>query len=273
MANNSGASRREAMRLKAAAEEARGRRNSRILWISLAAVAVAVVVILALVVSKAMTGPGPISQEQAPRAEQQTPPNATESNGIEIKTQDVEPADDVPHLRIYEDPQCPGCAQTEGLFGPSVLQLIDEGKITAEVITAHFLDDALRNDASERAAIAGAAADAVGKYREFHTVMYENQPEEVKGGPGYTDEQLRVDFPALAGIEGEDLTAFQKLYDGRAFADFASDSDDQFVTDKISGTPTYKVGENKLEFVDDSRQPLIEPTAEDLLRAINEANA
>ncbi len=267
MANNSGPSRREAMRLKAAAEEARGRRNGRILWISLAVVAVAVVVILALVVSQSL------NKEATPMADQQTPPNATAINGIEIVTQDVEPADGVPHVKIYEDPQCPGCARTEEIFGPSVLQLIDEGKITAEVITAHFLDDGLRNDASERAAMAGAAADVVGKYREFHTVMYANQPEEVAGGPGYTDQQLRVEFPGLVGIEGEDLATYQELYDGRAFADFADKSDNQFTTDKISGTPTYKVGENKLEFSDDSGELIIEPTPEDLLRAINEANA
>ncbi len=264
MANNSGPSRREAMRLKAEAEEARGRRNGRILWISLAVVAVAVVVILALVVSQALG-------EQAPSSDQQTPPNATDSNGIAIPTEDVEPADDAPHLRIYEDPQCPGCARTEAIFGPVVLQLIDQGDITAEVITAHFLDDSLRNDASERAAIAGAAADAVGKFREYHAVMFENQPEEVVGGPGFTDQQLRVDFPALAGIEGEDLTTFQELYDGRAFSDFVDAADNQFVTDKISGTPTYQVGDTKLEFTDETGQLIIEPTPEDLLRAINEA--
>ncbi len=266
MANNAGPSRREAMRLKAQAEEARARRNSRILWISLAAVAVAVVVILALVITQTLG-------KDSPSAEQQTPPNATDNFGIELKTKDVEPAEDAPHLKIYEDPQCPGCASTEQTFGPVVLQLIDEGKITAEVITAHFLDANLQNDASERAALAGAAADAVGKYREFHTVMFENQPPEVAGGPGYTDQQLRVDFPAMAGIEGDDLTKFQELYDDRAFADFVSNSNEQFTVDKISGTPTYTVGENKLEFFDESNQPSIQPTAEDLLRAINEANA
>ena len=204
--------------------------------------------------------------------EQKTPPNATKINGIELQTQKVEPAEGVPHLKIYEDPQCPGCAQTEEIFGPSVLQLIDEGKITAEVITAHFLDGNIGNDASERAANAGAAADVVGKYRELHTVMFANQPEEAVAGPGYTDEQLRVDFPALAGIEGDDLTIFQELYDGRAFADFVDKSDMQFTTDEIAGTPTYRVGENQLEFADEVGELIIQPTADDLLRAITAAN-
>lgn len=266
MANNSGPSRREAMRLKAEAEEARGRRNALILWISLGVVAVAVVVILALVISQT------ISKKTPTAAEQIQPPNATETFGIEIKSNDVEPATDAPHLKIYEDSQCPGCAQYEELFGPVVLELLDEGKITVEVITAHFLDAPLKNDASERAAVAGAAADAVGKYREYHTIMFANQPPEVVGGEGYTEKQLREEFPSQAGIEGADLTKFQELYDGRAFADFVDSAGDQFNKDKISGTPTYKVGEKKLEFSDGQSQ-LIQPTAEDLMRAINEANA
>ncbi len=206
-------------------------------------------------------------------AKQQTPPNATALNGIEITSHDVKPANGVPHLKMYEDPQCPGCAQTEGIFGPSVLQLVDEGKITAEVITAHFLDGNIGNDASERAGNAGAAADVVGKYRELHTVMFANQPEEVVGGPGYTDKQLRIDFPDTAGIEGDDLTTFQELYDARAFADFVGNSDTQFTTDGIVGTPTYLVGDNQLEFADEAGQLMIQPTSADLLRAITEANA
>lgn len=263
MANNSGASRREALRVKAGAEAARRRRNERILWVSLAVVAVAVVVILAQMVSQAIF-------RNAPTAEQTRPPNATATHGIRIESRNAQPADDAPHLKIYEDPQCPGCASTEATFGPAVLQLIDEGKITAEVITAHFLDATLGNDASARAANATATADAVGRYREFRAAMFANQPTEEAGSPGYTEQQLRVDLPTLAGITGDELTRFQGLYDGRAFAEFVMESQAQFTRDKIQSTPTYKVNERVLEFFDASGQPIVEPTAEDLMRAINE---
>ena len=263
MANNAAPSRREAMRLKAQAEEARAKRNSRILWISLSAIAVVVIVIVALVVTQTLARNGTT-------ADQQTPPHATDSYGIEMTSQGVEPGADAPHLVIWEDFQCPACAAREEAFGPAVKQLVDEGKITVEIRTAHFLDAGLRNDASERAALAAASADAVGKFREFHETVYVNQPAE---GAGYTDQQLRVDFAAEAGIEGEDLTTFQDLYDGRAFQDFVDNAQKQFQTDGIQGTPTYMVGENKLEFADQANQVLIQPTPEDLLRAINEANA
>ncbi len=263
MANNSGPSRREAMRLKAEAEEARGRRNARILWVSLGAVALVVIVVLAMVIV-------PTLSSQTPTAAQIQPPNATENSGIEIVSRDVEPAADAPHVKLYEDPQCPGCAATENTYGDSVLQLIDQGEITAEVITAHFLDGNLGNDASERAAMAMAAADEVGRFREYHSIMFANQPTE---GSGYTEQQLRVDIPTEAGIEGADLERFQELYDGQAFADFAEASDEQFVDDGITSTPTYMVGDTRLQFTDAAGQPAIQPTPDDLLRAITEANA
>ena len=260
MANNSGPSRREAMRLKAEAEEARGRRNGRILWISLAVVAVAVVVILALVVSQALG-------KEAPSADQQAPPNATEGFGIQFESKDVEPAEGVPNLVIWEEFRCPACAEREQTFGPAIKQLVDEGRITAEVRTAHFFDANDGSDNSERAAMAAAAADAVGKYREYHVATYDIL---LSTGSGYTDQQLRVDIPAEAGIEGDDLVKFQELYDGRAFQDFVSNADDEFSTEGIQGTPTFKVGDNTLEFFDEQQELIIEPTAEDMLRAINE---
>ncbi len=263
MANNSGPSRREAMRLKAEAEEARGRRNARILWVSLGAVALVVVVILAMVIVPTLTS-------QTPAAEQMRPPNATENSGIEIVSKEVEPAADAPHLKIYEDPQCPGCAATENTYGSAILQLVDQGDITAEVISAHFLDGIIGNDASERAAMAMAAADEVGRFREYHSIMYANQPTE---GAGYTEQQLRVDVPTEAGIEGADLERFQKLYDSQAFAAFVDASDEQFETDEIAGTPTYSVGGETLTFFDrETNEVLIQPTAEELLDAIEEAN-
>lgn len=263
MANNAGPSRREAMRLKAQAEEARGRRNSRILWVSLAAVAVVVIVILALVITQSLG-------KDSPSANQQTPPNATETYGIEIKSQDVEPAADAPHLTIWEEYRCPACAQREEAFGPALDQLVDEGKITLEIGTAHFFDTQDGTDNSTRAAIAAASADAVGKFREFHSAAYTSF---LATGSGYSDQQLRVDIPAMAGIEGEDLVKFQELYDGGAFADFVDDANDEFRGSGLSGTPAFVVNGNQLEFFNqETEEVLIQPTPEDLLRAINEAN-
>lgn len=90
---------------------------------------------------------------------------------------------------------------------------------------------------------------------------------------GVTDQQLRVDFPTAAGITGADLTKFQGLYDSRAFGDFVASANNQFIVDKIPGTPAFKVGDVQLKFIDETTEEvLIQPTPEDLLRAITEAN-
>lgn len=237
MANNSGLSKRAALRQQQELEERR-KRNSRILGFGLGGVGLVVVVILAFVIVQTM------GQSRDQTANQQTPPNATEGYGIEIVSKDVEPAADAPHVVVYEDFQCPHCAEYDAAYGPMFEQLIDSGQITMEIRNATFMEINLMNDASTNAARAAAAADAVGKYREYHShAMSQQSP----SGAGYSDQQLRVDFPAAVGIEGEDLSTFQELYDTQAFADFVKDSNNAFQNSPATGTPAYFVGDNKIE--------------------------
>ncbi|GAB3820762.1 thioredoxin domain-containing protein [Tessaracoccus terricola] len=237
MANNSGLSKRAALRQQQELEERR-KRNSRILGFGLGGVGLVVIVILAIVIVQTL------GQNREQTANQQTPPNATEGYGIEIVSQDVEPADDVPHVVVYEDYQCPHCAEYEAAYGPMFEQLIDNGDITLEIRNATFMEINLMNDASTNAARAAAAADAVGKYREYHSYAMSQQS---SSGAGYSDQQLRVDFPAAVGIEGEDLTKFQELYDTQAFADFVDNSNKAFENSDATGTPAYFVGDTKIE--------------------------
>ena len=243
MANNSNLSRRAALR-KQQELEARRKRNTRMIGIGLGVLALVIAGIFGYVIWNTMSDKAP---DKAPAAEQLTPPNATEGHGIAIKSKSTQPAGDVPNVVLYEDSQCPICKDYETQFGNAMLQLIDEGKITLEVRTAYFLDYKIQQTpnkkSSQRAAMAAAAADAVGKYREYHKVIYENQPRE---GVGYTDQQLRVDFAAKAGITGDDLATFQKLYDTKAYADFAKNSHEAMGKAGIGGTPTYVVNGKKI---------------------------
>lgn len=254
MANNSGLSKRAALRQQQELEERR-KRNSRILGFSLGGIGLVVIVILAIVIVQTL------GQNREQTASQQTPPNATEGFGIEIVSQDAEPAEDAPHVVVYEDYQCPHCSEYEQAYGPLFEQLVDSGQITMEIRNATFMEINLMNEASTNAARAAAAADAVGKYREYHShVMSQQSP----SGAGYSDQQLRVDFPAAVGIEGEDLTKFQELYDTQAFADFVEDSNGKFQSEGISGTPAYYVGDTKFE-------PGGQTSAEGLMQVIQTA--
>lgn len=239
MANNSNLSKRAALR-KQQELEARRKRNARMLGVGMGVLALVVVTLIAVVIMNAVGS-------KAPAAEQLTPPNATEGHGIAIKSKNTQPAGDAPNVVVYEDYQCPACKAYEARYGSAFLQLVDEGKITFEVRTAYFLNDvnkATNKKSSERAALAAAAADAVGKYREYHQAVYENQPSHE--GDGYTDQQLRVDFAAKAGIEGDDLATFQKLYDTKAYADFAKKSYESMSEAGITGTPAYVVNGKKV---------------------------
>ncbi|MDO5083824.1 MAG: thioredoxin domain-containing protein [Arachnia propionica] len=258
MANNSNLSKRAALRRQQELEE-RQARQKRMMGIGLGVLAIIAVAIVAIVLTQVVGRNSNVA----------TPPNATEGHGIQLVSQDTKPSGEVPHLVIYEDYQCPGCKSREQEYGSVVTQLIDEGRITVEIRTAYFLDSVNRDGnakSSSRAALAAAAADAVGKYREYHKVVFDNQPNE---GAGFSDEQLRVDFAAQAGITGEALTEFQKLYDDKAYANFAEKSYKAMSENGITQTPTFTVDGKELKFYDEAtKSVLIEPTAESLMEAI-----
>ena len=245
MTNNSNLSKRAALR-KQQELEVRRKRKARMLGVGLGVLSLVVVATIVVVLVNAIGNKIP---EIDSTAEQLTPPNATEGHGIAIKSKNTQPASDVPNVVVYEDYQCPACKLYEAQYGNAFQQLIDEGKITLEIRTAYFLNDAnktVNKNSSERAALAAATADAVGKYREYHKVVYDNQP--AQEGDGYTDQQLRVDFAAKAGITGDDLTTFQKLYDTKAYAEFARQSYQALGEAGITGTPAYVVNGKKIHF-------------------------
>lgn len=256
MANNSSLSRREALRQQQEQEERR-RRNKRLITTVVAALVALGLVIGGVFLLQYLN-------RNSSKGDQLRPPNATDQNHIRSVSQGVEPSGDVPHVVAYEDFQCPGCAQIEASHGKLLEELVDEGKITMDYVIAHFMDrlDPVK-EMSLKPAIGAAAADAVGKFREYHRIVFDNQPEHE--GDGYTEDQLRIEFPQQAGIEGENLARFQKAYDERAYEDFVRGANQTFTESGFKTTPTYTVNGKKFEI------GTVEPTKEKLLEAINEA--
>ena len=243
MANNSSLSRRAALRQQQEQEE-RAARNRRILGFGLGAVALAVVVILVVVIAQTL------GKRQEVASAQLTPPNATAGYGILAAAKP--PVDGTPHVVVYQDFQCSGCAAYESTFGPVLSALVDKGQVTAEFRTAHFMDRNIGNDSSVRAAMAAAAADEVGHYDAYHNAIFA-----AFTGSGYTDQQLRVDFPEQAGITGDALTRFLQLYDGKAFQDFVDGVANSMQADGVTGTPTYLVDGTKVEFTDTTEESVL----------------
>lgn len=264
MANNSNLSKRAALRKQQELEEQR-KRNKKMMTIGLAVVGVVAVVIVG-VLAVALLNKNQQSQV--------TPPNATDAGGITINSISSQPQGQVPHVVVYEDYQCPACGQYEQAFGSAFLQLVDEGKITLEVRTAHFLDQVNKADnrkSSTRAALAAAAADQVGKYREYHAVLFAKQPTE---GVGFTDEQLTGEFATEAGITGDDLATFKKLYEDKTYEGFVDKSHKAMSDNQVTGTPTYHVDGKAVEFFDpNTKQAVVSANDPDSLMAAIQAAA
>lgn len=141
---------------------------------------------------------------------------------------------DVPILTIWEDFQCPACDAVEKANGAGIAQLAQEGKVRLIWRPTTFLDNNLGNDSSERAVAAWGCAIDAGKAKEYHDVIFANQPE--VEGTGYSDEDL-VRFASEAGITGAALDTFTTCYNDRTYLPWAANSSAVFYVSGVRGTP------------------------------------
>lgn len=163
-----------------------------------------------------------------------TPKGATEFGGPMVVNPDA-PAN-VPVLDIFEDPQCPICAQFEQIYGPIVKGLVQTNGAKLVVHTMTFLDTNLKNDSSVRAANGAFCAADQGKFYEYMSQVYANQP--AKEGTGYTDDQLAA-FALKAGVADQQAWATCQAtlkYKAHTLA-LETNTEKSGVT----GTPTVKV--------------------------------
>ncbi len=142
---------------------------------------------------------------------------------------------DVPVLAIWEDFQCPACGAVEKANGAGIAQLAEEGKVQLIWRPTTFLDANLGNDASERAVAAWGCAIDAGKTRDYHDVIFANQPE--VEGTGYSDEQL-IGFAGEVGITGADLDTFTTCFTDRKYLSWAANSAAIFYASGVGGTPS-----------------------------------
>jgi len=149
----------------------------------------------------------------------------------------------VPVLTIWEDFQCPSCANLEETNGEGILKLADEGKVQLVWRPTTFLDGRVGNDASTRAVAAWGCAVDAGKTLEYHNVVFKNQPE--VEGDGYSDEQL-LTFATDAGIAGPALDTFTQCVTARTYVGWAANSYDTFLKSNVPGTPAGFLNGNPL---------------------------
>lgn len=220
---------REARRKKAATlrqRELARERSRRVVLISIAVVVVLALIAVVVVVIKRANEPTPTAAQQIPVSA-----GAKGAGYVLAGT----PAAGAPTVDVWVDYQCPYCKQFETAAGESVLALASSGQAKVVVHTLTFLDGNLGNTASQLAAEGAAAADAQGKFSEYTTTVFANQPDE---GTGYTVATLRG-LAEQAGVP--DLDAWQTAVEGHAFRDYVDSVEDTMETEGVSGTPTVTV--------------------------------
>jgi protein-disulfide isomerase len=141
---------------------------------------------------------------------------------------------DVPVLELWEDFQCPACGALEIANGAGIAKLAEEGSVQLVYRPTAFLDGNLGNDSSHRAIAAWGCAIDAGKVKEYHDIVYANQP--IEEGMGFTEEQL-LGFGTESGLtEAEFATFTQCVIDGTYLA-WAANTNQEFLAGQIGGTP------------------------------------
>lgn len=149
-----------------------------------------------------------------------------------------------PTLDLYEDYQCPACAQFEAAYGDQITALVKANRVRLVLHTLSFLDDSLGNDSSHRAANASACAANQDAVLGFHNATFANQP--AREGDGYTDTQLR-EFARAAGLAGAAYTAWEQCYTTSPHAAYVNSVQTQSEKDSVFRTPTIRLNGTDLD--------------------------
>ena len=142
----------------------------------------------------------------------------------------------VPVLDIYEDFQCPICAQFEKLQGDYIESLITAKKATVVYHTLSFL-----GPESVNAANAAACSADQGKFLEFHKTLYANQPAENTGA--WTTQYFATLGLGL-GIASPD---YDKCVQGQDYMGWVKNVAEEGSKRNINSTPTVLINGKEID--------------------------
>jgi protein-disulfide isomerase len=156
----------------------------------------------------------------------------------------------LPTMEIWEDFQCPFCAQFEQAAGKQIEALAEAGKVKLLYRPAIFLDQstAAKNTAagnpnsSARATNAWGCAIDQGKTAEYHNAVFAAQPAEE--GEGYSEQTL-LDLGTQVGVA--DQAAFTTCVQDGTYLAWAANSNQVFLDENIGGTPKVLLNGTELQ--------------------------
>lgn len=143
-----------------------------------------------------------------------------------------------PTLTIWEDMRCPACQAFEVAYRPTLHELVDSGKLRIEYHLVRLIDGNLGGTGSLRGANAVACAQDAGKFRDYHDVLYANQPKETEDT--FSDNAKLIE---LAGkVSGLNAPAFRKCVNDGTHDSWVNKSHKAFQSAGFTGTPAVLLG-------------------------------
>ncbi|MBJ6638278.1 thioredoxin domain-containing protein [Streptomyces sp. DHE7-1] len=137
-------------------------------------------------------------------------------------------------LTVWEDFRCPACMSFEARYRQTLHELTDAGKLRVEYHLVRLIDGNLRGTGSLRAANAAACAQDAGRFRDYHDVLYANQPQETDDAFGNNAKLIQ-----LAGkVKGLDTPAFRKCVNNGTHDGWVNKSHKAFEAGGYGSTPT-----------------------------------
>lgn len=209
----------------------KGGPNPVVIGAVIAIVLLVAVVVAVLIGNSSSSGPATGSKNAAPAG-------VVGGTGGGILVNAATAKSSAPTLDIFEDFQCPSCAQLEKKLSASITSMATSGQIRLVVHTLSFLDNNLKNDSSTRSANAAACAADAGRFLPFHAAVFAVQP--AQEGAGYTDAQL-TQAARTAGITGTSLTTWQKCTSSGQHAQYVTDVQTAAEKAGVFGTPTVRL--------------------------------
>ncbi|BDH04290.1 MULTISPECIES: DsbA family protein [Streptomyces] len=153
-------------------------------------------------------------------------------------------------LTIWEDFRCPACQSFETRYRSTLHELTDAGKLRVEYHLVRLIDGNMGGTGSLRSANAAACAQDAGKFREYHDVLYANQPQETDDA--FADNGKLID---LAGkVKGLDTPAFRSCVNDGTHNSWVDRSQQAFASGSFGGTPTVLFGGKNI-YQDQSMTP------------------
>ncbi|MFI6447001.1 DsbA family protein [Kitasatospora sp. NPDC050543] len=213
---------RERMQQEREAEEARSKRTRKLVVGGVVLAVIAAAVVVGVVVQ---------NQRSKPETPMAAPAGAIGDKNLVIP----DGAADAPAvLTVYEDPRCPACGAFEREFSPTIDQLEDQGKIRGNYHIVSFIDRAVPGKGSRNGANALACAQDAGHFRDYHDVLYRNQPSE--GNDAFGDKAVLINLAKQ--VDGLDTPAFEACVNTNKYGGWVSAVQQDFDKTGYKSTPT-----------------------------------